>query len=98
VDFTRRFASIAQALEALSDETVIDGEIIAYGAGWATSFNVLQNHRGAGAELHLYVFDSISSPTVYFSATDATSPRAPLAAADLLWASSPCQAQPSQSP
>jgi hypothetical protein len=31
-DFTRRFASIARALEALPDETVIDGEIIAYGA------------------------------------------------------------------
>jgi ATP-dependent DNA ligase len=29
-DFTRRFASISRALEALPDQTVIDGEIIAY--------------------------------------------------------------------
>ena len=28
-DFTKRFASIARAMEALPDDTVIDGEIIA---------------------------------------------------------------------
>jgi bifunctional non-homologous end joining protein LigD len=31
-DFTQRFASIARALGALPDETVIDGEVISYGA------------------------------------------------------------------
>jgi bifunctional non-homologous end joining protein LigD len=56
-DFTQRFASIARALEALPDETVVDGEIVAYGADGRPSFNVLQNHRGAGSELHLYAFD-----------------------------------------
>lgn len=59
-DFTRRFASIARALEALPDETVIDGEIIAYDTDGRPSFNVLQNHGGAGSELHLYAFDLLT--------------------------------------
>jgi hypothetical protein len=42
-DFTKRFAMIAVALERLPDETVIDGEIIAYGADGRPSFNVPQN-------------------------------------------------------
>jgi hypothetical protein len=42
-----RFASIAGALEALPDETMVDGEIIAYGDDVRPSFNVLQNHRAA---------------------------------------------------
>jgi bifunctional non-homologous end joining protein LigD len=39
---------------------VIDGEIVAYGADGRPSFNVLQNHRGAGPELHLYAFDLLT--------------------------------------
>jgi bifunctional non-homologous end joining protein LigD len=58
-DFTRRFASIAHALEALPDNTVIDGEVIAYGFDGRPSFNVLQNHR-AGPDLHLYAFDLLT--------------------------------------
>jgi DNA ligase D-like protein (predicted ligase) len=59
-DFTARFASIARALETLPDDTVIDGEIIAYDTDGRPSFNVLQNHRGAGPELHLYAFDLLT--------------------------------------
>src|ERR1700720_3209137 len=59
-DFTKRFASIARALEALPDDTVIDGEIVAYSDDGRPSFNVLQNHRGAGPELHLYAFDLLT--------------------------------------
>jgi ATP-dependent DNA ligase len=59
-DFAKRFASIAHALAALPDETVIDGEIIAYGDDLRPSFNVLQNRRGAGPELQLYAFDLLT--------------------------------------
>jgi DNA ligase D-like protein (predicted ligase) len=59
-DLTKRFTSIAHALEALPDETAIDGEIVAYGADGRPSFNVLQNHREAGPELHLYAFDLLT--------------------------------------
>jgi ATP-dependent DNA ligase len=39
---------------------VIDGEIIAYDTDGRPSFNVLQNRRGAGLDLHLYAFDLLT--------------------------------------
>jgi ATP-dependent DNA ligase len=39
---------------------VVDGEIVAYDADGRPSFNVLQNHRGAGPELHLCAFDLLA--------------------------------------
>jgi ATP-dependent DNA ligase len=59
-DFTARFVSIARALEALPDETVIDGEIVAYDADGRPSFNVLQNHLGDRPLLHFYAFDLLA--------------------------------------
>jgi hypothetical protein len=50
-DFTRRFASIARALEALPDETVIDGEIIAYNVDGRPSFNVCRTLGALGPKL-----------------------------------------------
>jgi len=54
-DFTKRFASIALALEALPDDTVIDGEVIAYGPDGRRHQHP-KEYRGAGP-LHLYAFD-----------------------------------------
>jgi bifunctional non-homologous end joining protein LigD len=59
-DFTAGFASMVRALEALPDDAVINGEIIAYGDDGRPSFNVLQNHRGSGPELHLYAFEFLT--------------------------------------
>jgi DNA ligase D-like protein (predicted ligase) len=56
-NFTKRFTLIAQALEKLPDETMIDGEIVAFDSEGRPSFNVLQNHRSRETELQLYVFD-----------------------------------------
>ena len=59
-NFTERFASIARALESLPDETVIDGEIVAYGADGRPSFNVLQNRLSDKPQLHFYAFDLLA--------------------------------------
>lgn len=56
-NFTKRFNLIAEALEKLPDETVIDGEIVAFNSEGRPSFNVLQNHRNRETELQFYVFD-----------------------------------------
>jgi DNA ligase D-like protein (predicted ligase) len=55
-DFTVRYASIAKALAAMPDETVIDGEVVALDADGKPSFNTLQNF-GSGVPLHFFIFD-----------------------------------------
>jgi bifunctional non-homologous end joining protein LigD len=55
-DFNARYPAIVQALAAMPDETVIDGEIIALDDSGRPSFSALQNH-GAAASLVYYVFD-----------------------------------------
>lgn len=56
-DFTRRFQPIASALEALPDETVIDGEVVALDATGRPSFNLLQNYASSEYTLVFYAFD-----------------------------------------
>jgi DNA ligase D-like protein (predicted ligase) len=56
-DFTDRYVSITKALSALSDETAIDGEVVALDHNGRPSFNTLQNHGSAGAPLLFYIFD-----------------------------------------
>jgi bifunctional non-homologous end joining protein LigD len=56
-DFTARYASIAKALAAVPEETVIDGEVVALDGDGRPSFNLLQNHGSSGAGLHFFIFD-----------------------------------------
>jgi DNA ligase D-like protein (predicted ligase) len=56
-DFASRYAAIAEALTALPDETVVDGEIVAFDQEGKPSFNLLQNHGSSGLPLCFYVFD-----------------------------------------
>jgi len=53
--FNARYPTIVQALAAMPDETVIDGEIVALDESGRPSFNALQNYETA--TLICYVFD-----------------------------------------
>ena len=56
-DFVGRYPAIAQALTSMPDETVIDGEIVAFNGAGKPSFNALQNYGSAAAPVFFYVFD-----------------------------------------
>jgi bifunctional non-homologous end joining protein LigD len=56
-DFNLRYPAVVQALRALPDETVIDGEIVAPDESGRPSFNTLQNYGSAKAPVFFYVFD-----------------------------------------
>lgn len=56
-DFSHRFSSLARALKPLSDETVVDGEVVALDANGRPSFNLLQNSAAHEYSLVFYLFD-----------------------------------------
>ena len=56
-DFSLRYPSIAKALVALPNETVVDGEVVALDADGKPSFNTLQNLGSSEAPLFYYIFD-----------------------------------------
>lgn len=56
-DLTRKFGYIAKALDALPDETVVDGELVAMDEEGRSNFNLLQNFRSAESKIHYYAFD-----------------------------------------
>ena len=59
-DFSTTYRGIANALSALPDETVIDGEIVALDEAGRPSFNALQNLGSSGSSnvpLIYYIFD-----------------------------------------
>ena len=56
-DFSLRYPAVLDGLAALPDETVIDGEVVAFDAEGRPSFNVLQNYGSSSAPVVFYVFD-----------------------------------------
>src|SRR5437879_3210984 len=56
-DFNARYPAVANALAPLTDETVIDGEVVALDDTGRPSFNTLQNHGSAKVPIIYYVFD-----------------------------------------
>jgi DNA ligase D-like protein (predicted ligase) len=56
-DFNARYPSIARALANLPEETVIDGEVVAFDDDGRPSFNALQNSASSNTPIVYYVFD-----------------------------------------
>jgi bifunctional non-homologous end joining protein LigD len=56
-DFSQRFQPLTRALEALPDETVIDGEVVALDESGRPSFSLLQNYASGEYTLVFYAFD-----------------------------------------
>jgi DNA ligase D-like protein (predicted ligase) len=56
-DFADRYPKILGVLAGLPDETVIDGEVVAFDESGRPSFNVLQNSASRGIELVYFVYD-----------------------------------------
>ena len=56
-DFAGRYPAIATALQKLPDETVIDGEVVAFDDSGRPSFNTLQNFGSSTVPLFYYAFD-----------------------------------------
>jgi ATP-dependent DNA ligase len=56
-DFADRYPKLLKGLQGLPNETVIDGEVVAFDQSGRPSFNVLQNSASGQAELVYYVYD-----------------------------------------
>jgi bifunctional non-homologous end joining protein LigD len=56
-DFSGRYPGVVKGLAKMPDDTVIDGEVIAFDDEGRPSFNALQNYGSAAAPVIYYVFD-----------------------------------------
>jgi DNA ligase D-like protein (predicted ligase) len=56
-DFNARYPGVVAALEKLPENTVIDGELVAFDPEGRPSFNALQNHGSSAGPVVYYVFD-----------------------------------------
>jgi ATP-dependent DNA ligase len=56
-DFASRYPSIAEAFREIPDDTVVDGELVAFDPSGRPSFNALQNYGSSTVPLFYYAFD-----------------------------------------
>jgi ATP-dependent DNA ligase len=56
-DFNATYPDVVKALKKLPDNTVVDGEIVAFDSEGRPSFNALQNYGSSRAPVVYYVFD-----------------------------------------
>jgi bifunctional non-homologous end joining protein LigD len=56
-DFSVRYPAVVRALARLPNDTVIDGEVVAFDQDGRPSFSALQNYGSAAAPVVYYVFD-----------------------------------------
>ena len=56
-DFSLRYPAVVRALAGMPDDTVLDGEIVAFDADGRPSFSALQNYGSAAGAVAFYVFD-----------------------------------------
>jgi ATP-dependent DNA ligase len=56
-DFSLRYPSIVRALAPVPNETVIDGEIVAFDHSGRPSFNTLQNYGSSNVPIFYFAFD-----------------------------------------
>ena len=56
-DFSVRYPAVVKALARLPNDTVIDGEVVAFDQDGRPSFSALQNYGSAAAPVVYYVFD-----------------------------------------
>ena len=56
-DFNARYPAVVDALARLPDDTVIDGEVVAFDAEGRPSFNALQNYGSAAGPVVYFAFD-----------------------------------------
>jgi DNA ligase D-like protein (predicted ligase) len=56
-DFNLRYPAVVKALAKLPDDTVIDGELVAFDENGRPSFNALQNYGASTTPVAYYLFD-----------------------------------------
>jgi ATP-dependent DNA ligase len=56
-DLSRRYPGVVKGLARLPENTVIDGEVVAFDDDGRPSFNALQNYGSALAPVMYYIFD-----------------------------------------
>ena len=55
--FNRQYSKVLEALADLSDNTVIDGEVVGLDESGRPDFNLLQHYRAEASRIHYFVFD-----------------------------------------